>query len=127
MAMQTAVEAIAAAAVSQRSRRFRARRRDPRRFRRLVELLRQGIAQPRVGAQIGQRLGRRGISPRHFLDDHFLDDAGKVGGHPLKHLGDFRQAAVRGRVPHHPGDLLVAAEGPQAGKERLELRPHINS
>ena len=27
------------------------------------------------------------------------------------------------RVPHHPGDLPVAAESAEAGKERLELAP----
>ena len=26
-------------------------------------------------------------------------------------------------MPHHPGDLFIAAEGAQPGKKRLELRP----
>ena len=70
-----------------------------------------------------QRLGRRAIALRLVLDHQFLNDVGQVVAARLPARGRSRAGAGRRRVPHHPGDLPVAAERAQPGKERLELAP----
>ena len=75
-----------------------------------------------VGAQVAQRVEGRLITAGLVLGRHALDHAGQILGHALQHAAHFGQVPVGGGVPHHPGDLLIAAKVAQARKQRLKLR-----
>ena len=72
-------------------------------------------------AEIGERLLGGLITLRGILDREPINHAGQVGRHAVEDGRNGRQLAIGRGVPHHPGDLPVAAESLQARKEVFEL------
>ena len=88
--------------------------------RRVDQPVTRGTAAP----QVPQRVDRRRIALRLILGDQPLNDAGQVFRHAFQHAMHLRQLDVGRGMPHHPGQLLVAAEGGKSRQQRLELPPH---
>ena len=72
-------------------------------------------------SKIGQHVVGRLVTLRLILCNHTLDHRRQIVGNTLQHAGNRRQLAIGSGVPHHPGNLPVAAETSQAGEKRIEL------
>lgn len=61
------------------------------------------------------------VSQGLILFGQFLDHAHNVFWDPFEHAANFGEPAIGSGVPHHPGDLTIAAEGIETRKELFEV------
>ena len=90
--------------------------------------VRQAADHGRARLQVAEGFLGRAIALRLVLGDQSLNNVGQVLGHALQHATDVWHVHVGRGMPHHPGQLLVAAEGGQRGQTRdSKCAPTINS
>ena len=127
MAAQTATESVAATAANQRSLRFRVAAAIRAASAAWSSCSGSGPGQPRVGAKVAQRLGRRRVAPRRSLTIILWMTRARSLGHAFQHLGDFRQAASAVACHIIQANCLLRPKVASVGSSDSNCEPPINS